>query len=295
LICPLFVTMNADDNQPLSAIPGARLLAGPSLVQEVRRLHSLSIPAILLFAVVDETHKDAVGSLSQATTGPAHRAIETIKAAVPEMVVIADLCLCEYKTDGHCGLLHDNRIDNDRTLVALQQAALSLARSGADMIAPSGMMDGVVQALRTALDQFGFHQTLLMPYSAKFASSFYGPFKTATRSTPAESRHATHQIDIPNVAQAIREARFDVEEGADILIVKPALSYLDIVAAIKREVRVPVAAYNVSGEYNMVHLLAGNQVEYRQRVMLESLLSIRRAGADMIITYFAAEAAQLLG
>lgn len=294
LICPLFVTDHANHDETLGSLAGVRLLSGAPLAREVRALDSLGIPAVLLFCVLEDGQKDAAGSLARSGAGPVQQAIGCIKDAVPHMVVIADLCLCEYTADGHCGLLKDGGIDNDTTLAALEQAAVSLAEAGADVIAPSGMMDGAVQALRGALDRAGLAKVLLMPYSAKFASALYGPFKTATRSAPAESHHATHQLDIPNARQAMEEVRLDIEEGADMIIVKPALGYLDIVASIRQRFGVPVAAYNVSGEYNMVQMLAGDDAGYRTRLMLETLGCIKRAGADMIITYFAGDAARAL-
>jgi porphobilinogen synthase len=294
LICPLFVSSNPDVDRPLGSISGARLLSGAPLEREVRMLDSVGVPAVLLFCVLDDGQKDANGSLACSAGGPVQQAIGRIKDSVPGMVVIADLCLCEYTSDGHCGLLRSGAIDNDATLAALQNAAVSLAHAGADVIAPSGMMDGVVQALRTALDPAGFADVLLMPYSAKFTSGLYGPFKDATRSTPAESHHATHQLDIPNSRQALEEIRLDIEEGADMIIVKPALGYLDIVALARQRFGVPIAAYNVSGEYNMILALAGDDTEYRTRLMFETLHCIKRAGADMIITYFAADAARAL-
>ncbi len=293
-ICPLFVTGRPEVRQPLGALPGVHLLSGAPLVKEVRMLHGLGIPAILLFCVLEDHEKDQTASLACSEAGPIQRAIRQIKDAVPEIVVIADLCLCEYSADGHCGVLRNGVIDNDLTLGRLQEAALSLAASGADVIAPSGMMDGVVQALRSALDAAGFPQVLTMPYSAKFASGLYGPFKSATRSVPSESMHATHQIDVSNARQAIEEIRLDLEEGADIIIVKPALAYLDIVARARQRFEVPIAAYNVSGEYNMILSAAGDDESLRRLLMLEMLTCIKRAGADMIITYFAADAARAL-
>jgi len=294
LICPLFVSGDPDVDRPLGSLPGVRLLSGAPLEREVRMLDNVGVPAVLLFCVLDDGRKDATGSLVCSAAGPVQQAIGRIKDAVPGMVVIADLCLCEYTADGHCGLLRTGAIDNDATLAVLQQAAVSLAMAGADVIAPSGMMDGVVQALRTALDAAGHTRVLIMPYSAKFASGLYGPFKDATRSVPAESHHATHQLDIPNSRQALEEIRLDIEEGADMIIVKPALGYLDIVALARQRFGVPIAAYNVSGEYNMVQALAGGDTEYRTRLMFETLNCIKRAGADMIITYFAADAARAL-
>jgi porphobilinogen synthase len=293
-ICPLFVTSRPDFQQPLGALPGVDLLSGAPLVKEAQMLRELGVPAVLLFAVLEDGEKDAEASLAWSGDGPVQRAIRRLDEEVPGIVVIADLCLCEYLADGNCGLLRDGAIDNDRTLESLQRAALSLAAAGADVIAPSGMMDGVVGALRSALDAEGHHPVATMPYSAKFASALYGPFKTATRSAPAESRHATHQLDCANGRQAMEEIRLDVEEGADLIIVKPALGYLDVVAAARRRFDVPIAAYNVSGEYNMVHHAAAGDADALRRLMLETLVCIKRAGADMIITYFAAAAARAL-
>lgn len=293
-ICPLFVTGRLDVREPLGALPGVNLLSGAPLAGEARMLDALGVPAVLLFCVLEDCEKNAEGSLAHSSSGPVQVAIRCIKDAVPNMVVIADLCMCEYTCDGHCGLLRGGSIDNDLTLAALEHAAVSLAQAGADVIAPSGMMDGVVQALRGALDAAGFAGVLVMPYSAKFASGLYGPFKSATRSAPVEGHHASHQLDIPNARQALEEIRLDIEEGADMVIVKPALGYLDIVALARQRFGVPIAAYNVSGEYNMIHTLAAGDADFRTRMMLETLHCIKRAGADMIITYFAADAARAL-
>lgn len=294
LIFPMFVTTRPDVREPLGALPGMMLLSGAPLAEEAKRLLEAGIRAVLLFAVLDEPEKEPEAGLSRSPRGPVQHAIESIKAAAPEMTVIADLCMCEYSTDGHCGVLRDGVIDNDLTLERLQPAAVSLAQAGADVVAPSGMMDGVVGALRSALDSAGMQRTLLMPYAAKYASSLYGPFKSATRSAPAESRHATHQLDPANLRQALEEIRLDLEEGADMLIVKPALGYLDVVAAARREFNAPIAAYQVSGEYNMIHAAAGGDEQALERLILEMLTCIKRAGADMIITYFAPLAARVL-
>ncbi len=293
-ICPLFVTGRPEVRQPLGALPGVHLLSGDPLVNEVRVLHGLGVPAVLLFCVLEDHEKNQEASLACSSAGPMQQAIRQIKDSVPDIVAIADLCLCEYTADGHCGILKNGVIDNDLTLARLQEAALSLAAAGADVIAPSGMMDGVVQALRSALDAAGFQRVLTMPYSAKFASGLYGPFKTATRSAPSESKHATHQLDVANARQALEEIRLDLEEGADMIIVKPALGYLDIVAKARERFDAPIAAYNVSGEYNMILAAAGDDLASRRVLMLEMLTCIKRAGADMIITYFAADAARAL-
>ena len=295
LICPLFVTGLKDVRRPLEVLPGVSLLSGGPLASEVRALQDLGIAAVLLFAVLEDHEKDRQASLACSSEGPVQLAIRQIKQAAPGVAVIADLCLCEYTTDGHCGLLKGGHIDNDLTLERLQQAAVSLAAAGADVIAPSGMMDGMVWAIRSALDGAGFQNVLTMPYSAKFASGLYGPFKTASRSAPAESKHATHQLDVASARQAIEEIRLDIEEGADVVIVKPALCYLDIVAAARQRYDIPIAAYSVSGEYNMILAAAGRDPDCRTRLMIEMLTCIRRAGADMIITYFAAEAARYCG
>ena len=292
LICPLFVTSLKDARRPLEALPGVSLLSGGPLAAEARVLEQFGVAAVLLFSVLEDYEKDEQASLACSAEGPVQIAVRRIKQAAPGIAVIADLCLCEYTTHGHCGMLKGGHIDNDLTLERLQQAAVSLAAAGADVIAPSGMMDGMVQAIRSALDGAGFQNALIMPYSAKFASGLYGPFKTATRSAPSESKHATHQLDVANARQALEEIRRDIEEGADMVIVKPALGYLDIVAAARRQYSVPLAAYSVSGEYNMLLAAAGSDPDCRRRLMMETLTCIRRAGADMIITYFAAEAAR---
>jgi porphobilinogen synthase len=293
-VYPLFVTSRPNVHEPLGAIPDVSLLSGAPLESEARRLQQAGIPAVLLFAVLEDHEKDPAAALASSSDGPMQQAIARIRSAAPGLAVIADLCLCEYSSDGHCGVLHNGALDNDLTLARLQQAALSLAAAGAGIIAPSGMMDGIVRSLRQTLDSEGFHDVLTMPYSAKYASALYGPFKTATRSAPAESRHATHQLDPANRRQAMEEIRLDAEEGADIIIVKPAMAYLDVVAAARSEFNLPIAAYQVSGEYNMLHHAAGGNPDALNRLMLEMLLCIKRAGADMIITYFAPTAARLL-
>jgi porphobilinogen synthase len=264
------------------------------MVEEVRRIRDLGVPAILLFPVPAESEKDEQASLSWSADAPVQKAIRRIKEAVPEIVVIADLCLCEYNSNRHCGIVRDGEIDNDLTLEAIQKSALSLAGAGADMVAPSGMMDGTVQAIRSVLDGSGHSGVSTMPYSAKFASRLYGPFKAATQSAPEESKHATHQVDVANPRQALEKIRMDIAEGADTVIVKPALCYLDIVSRARQAFDVPIAAYQVSGEYNMILSAGGDDAESRSAIMMESLTAIRRAGADMIITYFAKEAARRL-
>jgi porphobilinogen synthase len=295
LICPLFTAGGGDRREPLSAIPGICVLSGSQLAREVRELVSLGIPAVLVFSIPRESEKDAAASAAWDPHGPAQEAVRLIKEAAPDLVVFTDLCLCEYTVNGHCGLLKDGEIDNDLTLECIRKVALAQARAGSDGVAPSGMMDGVVQTIRSALDGEGFGRVMTMPYSAKFASALYGPFKEATRSAPAESLHATHQLDVASGRQALSEIAQDVEEGADIVIVKPALSSLDILARARRRFAVPIAAYNVSGEYTMLLKAAGQDPAHRTRLMIEALTCIKRAGADLIITYFSREAAEVLG
>lgn len=293
-ICPLFVSSRPDLNEPLAAMPGVALLSGLPLEAAAREIAAADIPAVLLFAVLEDHEKDPGATLACSPVGPVHQAIARIKSAAPDLAVIADLCLCEYTLDCHCGIYRHGALDNDATLEVLARAAVSLAGAGADVIAPSGMMDGATAALRRALDREGFQRVLTMPYSAKYASALYGPFKSATRSAPAGSLHATHQLDPANARQAMEEIRLDVEEGADLVIVKPALAYLDILAAARRRFDVPIAAYQVSGEYNMILHAAGGDPILLERLMLEMLGCIKRAGADMIITYFALPAARAL-
>lgn len=293
-VLPLFVCAEENTRRPLAAIPGVDLLSGEPLLEEAHRIRDLGIPAVLLFAVVDERAKDDEASAAWSPEAPVQRAIRLLKAHVPQLVLIADLCLCEYTRQAHCGLLRQGEIDNAATLAALQKAAVSLAEAGADVVAPSGMMDGSVGALRSALDQAGFARVLTMPYSAKFASRLYGPFKQATQSAPAESLHATHQVDVASGRQALAKIALDVEEGADIVIVKPALGSLDILWQARRRFDVPLAAYHVSGEYNMVLAAARDDPPAAHALMMELLTVIKRAGADMIITYYAKEAAAAL-
>jgi porphobilinogen synthase len=293
LVYPLFVTAEENVRRPLAALPGMHLLSGSHLVDEVRELRNLGIPSVLMFGVPDESGKDDDASLAASDDGPVQLAIRQIKEAVPELCVISDLCFCEYKPDNHCGFMRDGEIDNDLTLEHLRKAAVSLANAGSDMIAPSSMMDGSVQAIRSALDQAGRENVLTMPYSAKFASALYGPFKGATRSAPRESLHATHQLDPANSRQALVKIAQDIDEGADIVIVKPALGYLDVVRETRNRFDVPIAAYSVSSEYTMLLSASGGDPEARDQLVGEALTCIKRAGTDMIITYFAKEAARL--
>jgi porphobilinogen synthase len=296
-IYPLFVAHGLDRRVPIESMPGVAQLSIAHAVQEAGEAHALGVPAVLLFGL--PAAKDEEGSGAWDDEGIVQLAARAIKEAHPELIVIADLCLCEYTSHGHCGVLSrapdgSARVDNDATLELLARTAVSQARAGADIIAPSDMMDGRVGAIREALDEEGLVEVPIMSYSAKFASAFYGPFRDAADSAPSFGDRRGYQMDPANGEEALREARLDVEEGADILIVKPALPYLDLVRRIKDETRLPLAAYHVSGEYAMLKAaIAAGYLDERTAV-LEALTSIRRAGADMIITYHAKEAAQWL-
>ncbi len=291
-IQPLFVASGRDVSRPIPGIPGMNLLSGRPLAETARAISDLSIPAVLLFGMPRPEDKDDLATSASSSAGPTQEAVRVIHEAAPELVVITDLCLCEFNTTGHCGVFRDGRIDNDLTLERIREIAVSHASAGADVIAPSGMMDGVVGTIRSALDEAGYADVLVMPYSAKFASRFYGPFKEATDSVPSESLHATHQVDVANGREALHEIALDVEEGADMVIVKPAMTSLDILAEARRRFRIPLAAYHVSGSYRMLWDAAGDDEEARSALMMEALTCIRRAGADMIITYYARDAAR---
>jgi porphobilinogen synthase len=247
---------------------------------------------VILFGIPE--HKDAVGSEAWKDQGVVQKAIRSIKKARPELVVMVDSCFCEYTDHGHCGVLHDGELDNDATLENLSRAVISYAKAGCDVVAPSGMLDGFVGACREALDEQQFDQVGIMAYSAKYASAYYGPFREAVDSAPQSGDRKGHQMDYANVAEAVRECSMDVAEGADIIMVKPALAYLDVIRAVSDEINMPIAAYNVSGEYAMIEAAAKNGWIDRDRVVLETLTGIRRAGADIIITYHAPHAAKLL-
>jgi porphobilinogen synthase len=292
LIYPLFVLPGKDVKNPVGSMPGVYQFSVDRLVEEVGEVVGLGIPAVLLFGLPSQ--KDEIGSEAHAPAGPVQEAVRAIKDAHPGLVVITDVCLCEYTSHGHCGLLRGHEVDNDATLEVLARVSLSHARAGADMIAPSDMMDGRVGAIREALDQNGFGQVAIMAYSAKYCSGFYGPFREAADSAPQFGDRRAYQMDVANSDEALREAALDIEEGADIVMVKPALAYLDVIRRVKEELDRPVAAYNVSGEYAMVKAAAANGWLDEQRVMMEILTSIRRAGADCILTYFAKDAARLL-
>jgi porphobilinogen synthase len=296
LVLPLFVEEGLEGRAPVEAMPGVDRLSLTAAVDEAAKAAALGVPAVLLFGIPAE--KDDVGSGAWDDEGAVQLATRAIKAAHPYLLVITDVCLCEYTDHGHCGLLRPGgdgfTVDNDATLELLARAAASQVRAGADVIAPSDMMDGRVAHLRAALDDEGFADTPIMAYSAKFASAFYGPFRDAADSTPAFGDRRGYQMDPGNGDEAVREALLDVEEGADLVMVKPALPYLDVVRRVKDATRVPVAAYHVSGEYAMVKAAAAAGMLDERAAVLETLTSIRRAGADIVITYHAKDAARWL-
>jgi porphobilinogen synthase len=291
LIAPLFIVPGKGIKKEISSLANQYHLSVDQCIESAQRIRDLGIPSVLLFGIPE--HKDARGSSACEAHGVIQRASEAIKREVPGLLVISDLCYCEYTDHGHCGIVTNGDLDNDATITVLQEQALSHARAGVDVIAPSGMIDGMVRGLRSALDGAAFDNIPIMSYSAKFASSFYGPFREAVDSTPTFGDRRTYQMDPANRRQALREVALDVEEGADILMVKPALAFLDIIREVRDKFDLPLAAYNVSGEYAMVKAAAAKGWIDGRRVMLESLLSIKRAGADMIITYFAEEFAEL--
>lgn len=292
LIYPMFIAEGAQEPQEIASMPGIMQWPLDQVAQEARRIAELGIPAILLFGIPNE--KDAVGSQAYAEHGVIQEAIRRLKAATPETLIITDVCLCEYTDHGHCGVIHNGTVQNDESLTLLAQMALSHVEAGADIVAPSDMMDGRVGVLRQMLDEHGFNQTPIMAYSVKYASGFYGPFREAAGSTPQFGDRRAYQMDPANVREALRELEQDISEGADMVMVKPALSYLDVIRQVKDHCDLPVVAYNVSGEYSMVKAAAQNGWIDEQRIVMEILTSIRRAGADMIITYFAPEVAQWL-
>lgn len=292
LIMPLFVCPGENVANPISSMPGNFQLSVDNLVKECRQIHGLGIKAVLLFGIPE--HKDEDGSVACDSNGIVQRAIRAIKKDIPELFIVADVCNCEYTVHGHCGPIVDNDVDNDLTLEILARQSVSLARAGADMIAPSDMMDGRVGAIRKALDENGFYKVPIMSYAAKYASGFYGPFREAAESAPKFGDRASYQMNPQNSDEALREIAMDINEGADIVMVKPALSYLDVIYRAKKTFKMPVAAYNVSGEFSMVKAAAANGWIDENRVMMEILTSIKRAGADIIITYHAKEVAALL-
>jgi len=292
LVAPLFVVPGGGISNPISSLPGQKQLSTDLLVEECFQLKKLGISSVILFGLPEA--KDEIGSAASADDGVIQQAIVAIKNDIPDLTVIADLCFCEYTSHGHCGVIVDADVDNDQTLVHLEKQAVSLVRSGADIIAPSGMMDGAVEAIRRALDEEGFQNALIMSYAVKYASAFYGPFRDAVESSPSFGDRRSYQMDPANAREALREAEQDVLEGADILMVKPALAYLDIIKSIRESFDLPLAAYSVSGEYAMIKAASERGMIDGQQVMYESLLSIKRAGADILITYFAKELAERL-
>ena len=292
-VYPMFVTGGSGVKAPIGPMPGCYHVSVDEAVKSAATVHSLGIPAVLLFGL--PSRKDEVGSPAWDPDEPVQRAVSEIRSAVPELAVITDVCLCEYTSHGHCGLLDlDGGVDNDRTLPLLAKTAVSHARAGATVVAPSAMMDGQVAAIRSALDADGFGSTAILGYSAKYASAFYGPFRTAADSAPQFGDRRAYQMAPENRREAMAEIQADIDEGADMVMVKPALAYLDVIAEAKRRFAVPLAAYNVSGEYSMVQGAAANEWIDGPRATLEILTSIKRAGADMIITYSACEAARWL-
>lgn len=291
-VYPLFVCSGAHVRRDVAAMPGVSQLSVDEAVREAAAARSDGILAVLLFGLPD--HKDDRGSAAADADAPVQSAVRAIKRQVPELLVITDVCLCEYTSHGHCGIVVGEEIVNDPTVSELARAAVSHAEAGADIVAPSDMMDGRVGAIRQALDARGFEQVAIMSYAAKYCSAFYGPFREAANSAPAFGDRRTHQMDPANVDEALREVTLDLEEGADLVMVKPALPYLDVIARVKAEFGVPTAAYHVSGEYAMLKAAAQNGWIDEPRAMLECLTAIRRAGADLIITYYAREAARAL-
>lgn len=291
-IYPLFVCPGRGRTQPVRSMPGVAQLSVDRAAEEAETVRGLGIPGVILFGVPEA--KDPVGSEAYADHGVVQEAIRAIKDRVPDLLVVTDVCLCEYTDHGHCGVVEDGDVDNDGTLELLAREALSHARAGADVVAPSDMMDGRVGAIRTALDQDGFPQVAILSYAAKYASAFYGPFREAAESTPRFGDRRSYQMDPGNGDEALREVEADIAEGADMVMVKPALSYLDVISRVKRRFGFPTAAYNVSGEYAMIKAAARNGWLDESRVVPEVLLSIKRAGADWILTYFAKDMARLL-
>ncbi len=291
-IYPLFVCHGTDIKKEVGSMPGVFQMSVDNIVRECTEVHSLGILAVILFGIPE--HKDELGSEAYAEQGIIQKAIRAIKRDVPELYIITDVCLCEYTSHGHCGVVRDNQIINDETLTLLAKEALSHAQAGADMVAPSDMMDGRVKVIRKILDDNRFTDLPIMAYSAKYSSGFYGPFREAAESTPKFGDRLSHQMDPANSDEAVRETALDIQEGADIVMVKPALSYLDVIRRVKDEFRMPTAAYNVSGEYSMIKAAGKLGWIDEERVMMEVLTSIKRAGADLILTYFAKDASRYL-
>ncbi|MBL0220444.1 MAG: porphobilinogen synthase [Myxococcales bacterium] len=291
-VYPLFVVPGSGVEKPIKSLPGQFNFSVDKATEAAARTADLGIPAVILFGIPE--HKDAVGSEAWKDQGVVQKAIRAIKKARPELVVMVDSCFCEYTDHGHCGVLHEGELDNDATLENLARTVVSYAKAGCDVVAPSGMLDGFVGACRESLDEQHFDQVAIMAYSVKYASAYYGPFREAVESAPTSGDRKGHQMDYANVAEAVREASMDVAEGADIIMVKPALAYLDVIRAVSDDINMPIAAYAVSGEYAMIEAAAANGWIDRDRVVMETLTGIRRAGADIIISYHAPHAAKLL-
>ena len=291
-IMPLFIVPGSGVTNPISSMPGIAQLSVDRAVEECKEIRDLGIPGVILFGIPD--HKDPIGSDAYADDGIIQTALRTIKEEVPGLLLMTDVCFCEYTDHGHCGIIKGQDVDNDATLDILVKESVSHAQAGADVIAPSDMMDGRVGAIRQGLDSAGFPHIPILAYAAKFASGFYGPFREAAESTPQFGDRRSYQMDPANGDEALREVAFDIEEGADMVMVKPALPYLDIIRRVKEHFDYPVAAYNVSGEYAMIKAAAQNGWLDEERVMMEALTSIKRAGADMILTYFSKDAARVL-
>jgi porphobilinogen synthase len=291
-VYPLFVVHGRGVREPITSMPGQSQLSVDELVKEAKDAASMGIPAILLFGLPQD--KDPHGSEAYAEDGIVQQAVRAVKDRVPDLLVITDVCLCEYTSHGHCGVVEDGVVRNDPTLDLIARTAVSHAEAGADMVAPSDMMDGRVGAIREALDESSYGDTPIMAYSAKYASTFYGPFREAANSTPQFGDRRSYQMDPANAQEAMREIALDIDEGADIVMVKPALPYLDIISRAKTEFGVPLAAYSVSGEYAMIKAAGKLGWLDEERAMMEALIAIRRAGADIVITYFAKEAARAL-
>jgi porphobilinogen synthase len=292
LVYPLFVVEGKNIKKPIPSMPGNFQMSADNIVKEAKNISELGIPAILLFGIPSQKNELATGAFAK--DGVIQQAIKKIKNEVPDILVITDVCLCEYTSHGHCGMVAKGEVINDTTLEVLAETAVSHARAGADMVAPSAMMDGQVMAIREGLDENSFEDIPIMAYAAKYASSFYGPFRDAAESAPQYGDRKAYQMDFANSDEAIREITLDVSEGADIIMVKPALAYLDIIYRAKQEFDLPLAAYNVSGEYSMIKAAANLGWLDEEKAMLESLTAIKRAGADIIITYWALQAAKYL-
>ena len=292
LVYPMFIVPGSDKAEEVSSLPGVFRYSVDRLREEVEELVALKIPAVLLFGIPES--KDPEGSEAHSAAGTVQRAVRAIKRAAPEIVVITDVCLCQYTDHGHCGIYEGGHVDNDATLEILQKVAISHAEAGTDLVAPSDMMDGRVGAIRSALDEAGFEDVGIMAYSAKYASSYYGPFREAAGSAPKEGNRKSYQMDPANAEEALREVALDIEEGADIVMVKPALAYLDVIRRVKETFQVPVAAYNVSGEVSMIKAAARNGWLDERSAAMEALTGMRRAGADILITYYAKEVARWL-